>query len=804
VDTQPEPQDFDQQDAAIRSGPSLLQIAWQRKSLVILGVMVGVILGFLYYAQKQPVYQSMTQLLVVKKTPMDSLSLSQTDRGVAYMEDYMGTQQVLIRSPEIVTRAVKQPSLQDLQSYPEKGDELAYIIRDSLTVVRDSKEGAGTQNNILTLSFRGPVADECPKIVRAVTESYQNFLNETYQNVSNKTLELINQARDALDGSLARKQQEYHDFKLRNPHVLIRGAQGTTNIYAERLAKVEQRRADIKLKKTELTDRLARIEEVYKKQGKQAAMTMIQACGVKIQLFAGSEEVEKTLMQLKVARKKHLSIYGESHPYVKEIDDHMAMLMEDYGRGTAVAPAADPAADPAAGNGAGNGNAAAGNGPPAAGGPTLPTKIRDLGNVESYLTAMRAEIADADTLIQALDNLFDAESKLARDLSSYEAQDERYKDSIASARKLFDSIVNRLHEINLVKDFGGYEAKPIAPPGLGRKVSPNPYQVFPVAGLAGLLAGLCLAYLAELSDKSFRTPTEIRRRLGLPVIGHIPFFAPDEKAAKQIAAGEPVVDPMLCTHYQSSSISSEAYRSVRTALYFNTHGVGHQVIQVTSPNVSDGKSTLAANLAVSIAQSGKRTIIIDADCRRPRVHKIFNVPADAGLAGVIAGHTDLASAIKPSAVPNLSVMPCGPRPANPAELLTSPRFKELLDLIRAQYDFVIVDTPPLLVVTDPCVVAPRVDGVVLAIRVTKNGRPFAERAKEVLVSLGANILGVVVNGLGSPAGGRYGYGYDQYQYGYGYTYRYSYTYTDEYTDDKAASYYTNSPADAPPDAPAGK
>ena len=106
-------------------------------------------------------------------------------------------------------------------------------------------------------------------------------------------------------------------------------------------------------------------------------------------------------------------------------------------------------------------------------------------------------------------------------------------------------------------------------------------------------------------------------------------------------------------------------------------------------------------------------------------------------------------------------------------------------------------------VTDPCVVAPRVDGVILAIRVTKNGRPFAERAKEILASLGANVLGVVVNGLGSQTGGRYGYGYDQYAYGYqyGYTYRYSYTYTDEYSDDKAASYYQTA-ASGPNDASA--
>jgi Mrp family chromosome partitioning ATPase len=161
------------------------------------------------------------------------------------------------------------------------------------------------------------------------------------------------------------------------------------------------------------------------------------------------------------------------------------------------------------------------------------------------------------------------------------------------------------------------------------------------------------------------------------------------------------------------------------------------------------------------------------------------------LASVIAGQSDLATAIRPSAIPNLMILPCGPRPANPAELLTSPRFKELLDIIRAQYDYVILDTPPLLVVTDPCVVAPRVDGVVMAIRVTKNGRPFAERAKEILHSLGANVIGVVVNGLGGQSGGRYGYGYDSYNYGYGYgyTYRYSYTYTDEYSAEKGQSYY---------------
>src|SRR5260370_32163670 len=144
-----------------------------------------------------------------------------------------------------------------------------------------------------------------------------------------------------------------------------------------------------------------------------------------------------------------------------------------------------------------------------------------------------------------------------------------------------------------------------------------------------------------------------------------------------------------------------------------------------------GKSTLAANLAISIAQSGRKVVVVDADFRRPRLHTLFGLTAEVGLASVIVGGTELADAVRPSAVEGISVLPCGPRPLNPAELLTSPRFEELLGQLRQRYDFVIIDTPPLLAVTDPCVVAPRVDGVLHTIRISRNGRPATERPKHL-------------------------------------------------------------------------
>ena len=221
-----------------------------------------------------------------------------------------------------------------------------------------------------------------------------------------------------------------------------------------------------------------------------------------------------------------------------------------------------------------------------------------------------------------------------------------------------------------------------------------------------------------------------------------------------------MLDPILYAHHHPKSVEAESYRGVRTALYFNVHGKGHKVVQVTSPNSGVGKSTMAANLAISIAQSKKKVLLVDADMRRPSIHKLFGISSEVGLSSVIVEEVEPKDAIQATSIPGLSILPCGPIPPNPAELLTAPRFEELLGHLREQYDFVIVDTPPLLAVTDPSVVAHKVDGVFLNIRFTKNARPDAERAKEILHSLKAKVIGVVINDAEHLLNvGGYGYGY---------------------------------------------
>jgi capsular exopolysaccharide synthesis family protein len=193
---------------------------------------------------------------------------------------------------------------------------------------------------------------------------------------------------------------------------------------------------------------------------------------------------------------------------------------------------------------------------------------------------------------------------------------------------------------------------------------------------------------------------------------------------------------------------AEAYRAVRTALLSGTRNQSHQLIQITSPNPGDGKSTLSTNLAMSIAKAGKSVLLIDADLRRPNVHKLLGMENDVGVTSVVEGGMEFDDAIQPGPLPHLDVMTAGPRETNRAELLLSPRFAEMLNVLRERYDYVIVDTPPVLAVSDPAAIGAMVDGVMLVLRINRQTRLHAVRARETLDLVGARLIGVVVNALG--------------------------------------------------------
>jgi capsular exopolysaccharide synthesis family protein len=739
-----------------RSSRTVFQVVWQRKSLLILGAVLGVVLGGLWYSQRTPVYQSSAQVLVVKKRS-DVLPVTGGDPRLSFVEDYLATHMVVIKSPIIVERAVKKRDLQALPSFEATGDPTGVIV-GGLTVSRD-KEGTGGPSNIINLSFRSSGAEDCGKVLSAVIESYQEFLDITYRNMSDQTLDLITKARDVLKKDLADAEKAYRQLRQTSP--VVWKTKDGSNIYQERVAAIESQRSKLLIREAELHERLRMIDKGLR-EGRPPE-TLLSALPLTGKAQEGKKTVDEQLLPLLLQEQMLLEDYGADHPQVKSVRRRIGFL-RDFVKGKRNREDdAEPMEEE--------------------------QKDKVPGALDRYVAAARQELLETDMQKQSLSTLLESMKEEVRSLGNYEVEEDHLRGDIMRLQQLHESTIKRLAEINLVRDAGGFDARTLARASAGVKVAPSAFQMLAGGLMLGLLAGVGLAYLAEITDKGFRTPEEVRRRLGLPLVGHIPLLTADADATQKVKDGHQLPDPTLCTYYRPKSLEAESFRAVRTALYFSTQGEGHKVVQVTSPGQGDGKSLVIANLAVSIAQSGKRVILIDADCRRPRQHKIFGLSARDGLAGVIAGTAEARDVIQPTAVERLSLLPCGRVPPNPAELLTSSRFKEFLDAIREQYDFVLVDTPPLLVVTDPCAVAPRVDGVLMVLRLSKQGRPQAERAKCILETLGVKLLGVVINGVTRAAGAGI-YSGEHYEYAYTESYN-----EDGYYGSSDDAYYAEGEAD---------
>jgi capsular exopolysaccharide synthesis family protein len=735
----------------------LFWIAWRRKSLIFLCAAVGLALGGLYYAQAKPVYRSEAQVLVVSKHP-DVMS----EGAAGMLQDYVTTHRVLMQSPLVIAHAVDEAKLGSLESFAGIQGSPTEAIGLNLSVDRVIKDvTAASRDNVLKLSFSGPIPDDCRIVVDALLESYKKFLAETYRDMSAETVKLITEARDLLDKDLDKTEVAYRELRLKSP--MIWRGKDEVNPLQDRLTMIELQRSALMLRRADYEGQLRVIEKARKSGRTNDELVALvsqladkpDAAGIDRNAAGNDRYAAATLkvglLPLLVEEQTLEQNFGPRHPQVLAARDRIEEARNFFTLPTATYS-----------------NAA-----------SRSRKSREslsANLVDLYVRYLSEEMDRMKTSEQALDELYVKEHVKARELTSYEIQDMDFQRKIVRMDALYDGVVKRLQEASMVKDYGGFDARIIAPPGTGKQVAPKALIVFPGSAFLGIFFGVGLVYLAEVTDKRFRTPDEVRRRLGVRVMSHVPPIHVDD-ALREKAASNGDLDPMLIAYHQPRSPAAEAFRTLRTALYFSSLGAGHKAIEVTSPEPGDGKSTLAANLAVSIAQSGKRTLLVDADLRKPRIGKMFHIASEAGLASVLGQGVEVADAIQATAVSDLWVLPAGPRPPDPAELLTSPHFADLLDLLREKYDYVVVDTPPLLPVTDACVVAPRVDGVLLTIRISKHGRPHAERAKEILNSLGAELTGIVVNGPGEKGSrdgyggygyGRYGYGrYGNGRYGYG-------------------------------------
>ena len=292
--------------------------------------------------------------------------------------------------------------------------------------------------------------------------------------------------------------------------------------------------------------------------------------------------------------------------------------------------------------------------------------------------------------------------------------------------------------------------------------SPETNINFLLFGIVGLGLGIFITFMRERFDTSLRGLEDVEA-MGLPTLGAIPAIETattngHHNGTNGHASVGPDIVRRLITHYAPQSTASEAYRTLRTTVQSVANAEELRTILVTSAGPYEGKSTTAANLAITMCQKGLRTVLIDSDLRRPVVHRSFHVERHVGLSNFLSGKSELLEIIRKSEVQNLNVIASGPLPPNPAELLSSDRMNELLERLREDYDLCILDSPPLMAVTDAAVLAREVDGVILVVRSGQTRHAAFTRGIELLENVKANVLGVVVNDV------RWGNTYGSYYY----------------------------------------
>jgi polysaccharide biosynthesis transport protein len=297
----------------------------------------------------------------------------------------------------------------------------------------------------------------------------------------------------------------------------------------------------------------------------------------------------------------------------------------------------------------------------------------------------------------------------------------------------------------------------------------------------GILLGLATIFFLEYMDRSVKSPEELERVTGFASLGVIPAassfddraarYGEDKAAAKLRAVDDDARGIDLLPHTDSRSAISEAYRAFRTSLLLASAN-SPKVMVVTSSFAREGKTTTSINLAVVLAQMGKPVLLIDADLRRPRLHRVFRGAKNVGLVNYLAANAPLEQIVQPTEVPNLFTILAGPIPPNPSELLGSDRMKLLIQEIRSRYAFVIFDSPPVLAVADAIVLSAGADGVILCVHGGRTPRELVARSAERLRQSKIPVLGAILNNV------------DLHQYGY--TYKKSYYEYYQPDDEKAA------------------
>jgi exopolysaccharide transport family protein len=362
-------------------------------------------------------------------------------------------------------------------------------------------------------------------------------------------------------------------------------------------------------------------------------------------------------------------------------------------------------------------------------------QLRLQGEIAKVVQAVRTEYQAAVAQEQSLTSALNSQRGEALTMNRAAIDYGVLERDVESSKQIYQSLLQRAKETGISGELKTSNVRVVdAAEASERPVSPRRTLNLLIGLFGGAFFGIGLAFFFQYLDNRVKTPEEIETHLGLPSLGLIP----------ALRAKDGHINPLINNGVPANF--AEAFRALRTNILFSTSEAGSRAIVVTSTAPGEGKTTVAGNLAVGMAQAGQRVLLIDADMRRPRAHEVFDRNVEPGLSNLLVGDARAAEVVQRTEVPNLWVMPAGKTPPNPAELLGSRRFADLLTSLKEQFDLVIIDTPPVMAVTDSAIVAHRASGVLFVIAADKTSREAAQQALDQLENARARFIGAVLNG----------------------------------------------------------
>lgn len=710
-------------------------VTLQRRKLSILIVtVVFIAAAVLYISRAVPTYTSTARLYVEQIGPR---IITEYEGIMTQSKNYLYTQGELIKSTPILAQVAQRSDIKKLETLKEKPTTIAEEIKNRIGLAEPIIEVGeidnlvvylkkiidvkiGIKDDIIAVSCESSYREEAAQVVNAVVESYINYQASQKKSTVSEVLRILQKEKIERDKELAGNFEELLNFTRK--YGVVSFERSNENAVFQRLKTLSVSLAEAQLSAINAKAEFEAVQKLAEDplKIKQYAMTQLNT---NQGLFEGDSEkrLRVELDESKTELESALLQCSDDHPTVKALKSKIADIERQL--------------------------------------------AEQLNNqAKAYIEVLDIKHQTAKQKEDELMASYKQEEKAAQDLNVKATEYAVIESKLEQSKRFCEILDERIKELNVSEDTGALNVSilEVARPA-ELATSPKRASIVAISLILGILFGIGFAVIRELMDWRLRGTDEISTILAMPVLGIVPSMG--GKGKKAITGyGQKV-------HLEPKSSAAEAYRTIRTAVFFSVPKGQARTILVTSPAPNDGKTIMVSNIAIAMAQAGQKTLVVDADFRKPMQHNVFGFTneTEKGLSSVLAGQISLDEAIKHCPTEGLDLLTSGPDVPNPSELLNSEAFANLLKELTHRYDRIVIDSPPIMPVADSQILAAICDATILVLRAEKSTKKAAQQAKEALVGVGAHVLGAVVNDV-SPRHSRYGYysHYGYYGYGYGY------------------------------------